>query len=58
VSESDSSRRLAELSDEIIRKGQRRAKILTTMRGAVLWKIGDRFEREIGIGDQVSERQQ
>lgn len=50
----DRSRSHALLLNEIIGQGERRAEVLSAMRRAVLWKVGNRFERQIGIGDQFT----
>jgi hypothetical protein len=52
------SRRHALLLDEIVRQGECRAEIFPAVGCAVLWKVGDGFEGEVGIGDQVSEGDQ
>ena len=53
-----SRRRRALLLDEIVDQGQGCAEILPAMRGTILRKVGNGFEGEISIGDQVSESQQ
>jgi hypothetical protein len=50
----DCGRRHLRLLDEIVSQGERGAKILATMRGAVLWKVRDRLKGEISIRDQFS----
>ena len=52
------SRVLAPLFDEVIRQRQRRTQILAAMRRPVLRKVGNRFQREVRIGYQVTEGNQ
>ena len=47
--------RHALLLDEIVSQGERCLEILAAMRRTVLRKVGDCFEGEIGIGDQIAE---
>jgi hypothetical protein len=46
------------LCDKIISQGKRGLKILPAMRGTILRKIGNRFEGELSVGDQVTKGNQ
>jgi hypothetical protein len=47
-------RRHALLLDEIVGQGERRAKILAAVACTILRKVGDGFEGQVRIGDQIA----
>jgi hypothetical protein len=54
----DRPRRHALLFEQVVGKGQRRTEMLPAVGCPVLRKVGDCFEGEVCIGDQVAKRQQ